>query len=292
MPDVKRAVLRWHGGKWMLAPWIISHFPPHKIYVEPFSGAASTLLQKKKCTMEIYNDLDEQVVNLFRVLRNRKTAAQLISAISLTPWSLVEYDRSYRETSDPVESARRLVIRSFMGFGAKGNSLNNRLGWRIQKGFNRGLITAEWNKLPYSLQTVVLRLSEVFIHNRPAIEVMEKFDVPNTLHYLDPPYLPDTRSKDLVKSTSKRGEAIADVYSHEMDRTDHKQLLRFIRTLEGFVVLSGYHSKLYDNALQGWTRFEKEVVADGAVNAKKPIRTEVLWINPAAMKARRSLFRR
>lgn len=105
---VSRPALRYLGGKWMLAPWIIQHFPPHQIYVEPFGGAASVLLRKPRVHAEIYNDLDGDVVNLFRVLRDPQAAADLIDRIALTPYSRAEFVASYEPTAEPVEWARRL----------------------------------------------------------------------------------------------------------------------------------------------------------------------------------------
>src|SRR4051812_1578874 len=112
-----RPVLRYHGGKWRIAPWIIEHFPPHLMYVEPFAGAASVLLRKPRVDFEVYNDLDTDVVNVFRVLRDPAAASQLAEQLSLTPWSRREFEVSYEISDDPVERARRTLIRSFMGHG-------------------------------------------------------------------------------------------------------------------------------------------------------------------------------
>src|SRR5262245_58814798 len=109
----RRPVLRYHGGKWRLAPWIIEHFPEHRIYVEPYGGGASVLLRKSRAFAEVYNDLDGDVVNVFRVLRDRASAAALIRAIELTPWARDEFRLSYRPASDPVERARRTIARAF-----------------------------------------------------------------------------------------------------------------------------------------------------------------------------------
>lgn len=122
----RRPILRYHGGKWLLAEWIISNFPPHRVYVEPFGGAASVLLQKRRTYAEIYNDLDGEVVNLFRVVRD--DGLRLRQMLELTPFARDEFKLSYETSDDPIEQARRTVVRSFMGFGS--NSHNKLTGFR------------------------------------------------------------------------------------------------------------------------------------------------------------------
>lgn len=255
-----RPLLRWHGGKWMLAPWIIAHFPPHRVYVEPFGGAASVLLRKPRAYAEIYNDLDDDVVGLFRVLRSRR-ACELIEALRLTPYARSEFDLAYAETDCPVERARRLIARSFMGFGA-GGATGHSTSFRANGNGTGG----GWRNYPEALKAIVERLLGVVIEHRPAIDVCRQHDGPETLLYLDPPYLPETRSY-CVKLR----------YRHEMSDGDHAAFLQEIVSLRSMVVLSGYPSPLYDDALAGWRRVERPALADGARK-----RTEVLWINPAA----------
>ncbi|CAB5540684.1 DNA adenine methylase [Citrobacter werkmanii] len=117
---IKHPAIRYHGGKFRLASWIISHFPDHRCYVEPFGGAASVLLKKKQSEAEVYNDLDGDVVNLFRVLRDPVSSQALIDACALTPYSRVEFRCAYEPTDDPIEKARRLIVRATMGFGSAG----------------------------------------------------------------------------------------------------------------------------------------------------------------------------
>lgn len=266
----RRPVLRWHGGKWLLAPWIIKHLPPHRVYVEPFGGAASVLMRKPRSYAEVYNDLDQGVVNLFRVLRSGR-AGELIEALRLTPFARREFEGSYKETDDPVESARHLVIRSFMGFGSNGHNPMVRTGFRANS--NRAGMTParDWVNYPDNLSLVVQRLQGVIVESRDAMECMGQHDGPETLHYVDPPYLPETRSPKM-----KNGGRYH-VYEHEMTEDDHLELLGFVRGLRGMVVLSGYPAPIYDGALAEWRRVERKALADGA-----RARTEVLWINPAA----------
>lgn len=265
-----RPLLRWHGGKWILAPWIIGHFPPHRVYVEPFGGAGSVLIRKPRTYAEIWNDLDGHVVNLFRVLRSDR-AEELVRALRLTPFAHDEFREAYEPCDDPVEKARRLCIRSFMGFGSNGH--NRSTGFRSNSNRSGTTPAHDWVNYPDSLSRVVERLQGVVILNRDACEVMAGHDGPETLHYVDPPYVFETRA-DLAKD-----------YAHELTDDDHLRLLAFLTTLKGMVVLSGYPSDLYDDALPGWTRVERKALADGARE-----RTEVLWISPASATHGRDLF--
>lgn len=271
----ERPALRYHGGKWRLAPWILGHFPPHRIYVEPFGGAASVLLQKPRSYAEIYNDLDREVVGYFRALRDPAARARLVELLRLTPFARAEFAGAYEDTDDELERARRLVIRSFMGFGSDGCNSDVSTGFRASSHRSHTTPALDWKNLPDHVDLVGARFAGVVIEHRDALEVMSQHDGAETLHYVDPPYLPATRSKK-SRRTGERYHA----YRHEMDAVDHDALLAFLLELEGFVVLSGYPSPTYDAALRGWRRAERVALADGARE-----RTEVLWINPRAAAA-------
>ncbi len=262
-----RPVLRWHGGKWMVAPWIISHFPPHDIYVEPFGGAASVLLRKRASKAEVYNDLFDQVYNLFRVLRS-EDAHELVRQLSLTPFSRSEYDLATSMTDDPVESARRLIVRSFQGFGSNSAITEIKSGFRASSTRSGSTPAQDWSKYPPALIQIIKRLQGVTLENRPALKVIQDHDSPNTLHYLDPPYVHSTRDG------KGRGGAPKHSYRFEMDNQQHAELLETAKSLTGMVVLSGYSNPLYAAALSDWERFEKTTFADGA----RP-RVEVIWKN-------------
>lgn len=270
-----RPLLRWHGGKWRLAPWILSHFTAHRVYVEPYGGAASVLLRKDRAYSEIYNDLDGEVVNLMRVLQDPRRAARLVEMLSLTPFARAEFEIAYRRTRNSVERARRLTIRAYMGFGSDGHNIDVRTGFRANSNRSNTTPAHDWANYPLTLQHTIDRLAGVVIESRPALDVMRHHDADDALHYVDPPYLPETRSEK-----SRKGGGKYHAYAHEMSVEDHVELLAFLQTLRGKVVLSGYPAALYDDALEGWSRFEKAALSDGA----KP-RTEVLWLNPAAADA-------
>jgi len=263
-----RPVLRWHGGKWKLAPWIISHFPPHRVYVEPFGGAASVLMRKPRSYGEVYNDMDQEVVNLFRVLQNPLTAEALRLKLWLTPFAREEFELGYLDAEDPIERARRLVILCFMGFGSNGHNKATRTGFRANSNRSGTTPAHDWTNYPDHLPAIIERLRGVVIENRDALEVMAQHDSPETLHYVDPPYMWETRSTAMHRNGC---------YTHELDANGHNRLLAFLGSLSGAVIVSGYPHKTYDRALAGWRRREIRAHADGARD-----RIEVLWFNEKA----------
>ena len=266
-----RPVLRWLGGKFRLAPWIIEHLPPHDIYVEPFGGAASVLLQKPRSYNETYNDLDGELVNLFSVLRG-PSAAALLRSLQMTPYSRREYVSAFQIVDDPVERARRALVRSHMGHGTGGARIDRPTGFRTDGVTASTNVAGEWADLPDALAVVVRRLQGVAIEQRPALELLRRFSDSRALIYLDPPYLPATRST----KSRKPGERYH-TYAHELTVGDHAELLDVITASSAMIVLSGYPDSTYDERLIGWRRVE--VAARAHRNSP---RTEVLWINPAA----------
>ena len=261
---VTRPICRYHGGKWKLADWIISNLPEHKVYVEPFGGAASVLLKKPRSYAEVYNDLDSEIVNLFKVARDN--GEQLAQIVELTPFSRVEFAGSYEPTTDPLEQARRTLVRSYMGFGSAAAS-KKATGFRANSNRSGTTPSHDWANYPDALRLTIQRLRGVVIENKDAQSIMAQHDSKDTLFYVDPPYVAASR------------DAGGD-YLHEMDDEQHKLLSVFLHGLQGMVVLSGYESNLYDNAFAGWKRVERASFADGA----RP-RVEVLWFNQAASDA-------
>lgn len=261
--SITRPILRYHGGKWMLADWIISFFPEHRIYLEAFGGAASVLLKKRRSYAEVYNEMDGEVVNLFRVCR--ESPEDLINALELTPYSREDFEISYTNSNDSVERARRTIIRSFMGF-ASGLQSWQRTGFRANSHRSGSTAAHDWKNYPECLKQIIERLRGVVIENRNAIESMRQHDSAETLHYLDPPYKKDTRYRG--KKTK--------VYKHEMEDYDHAELCTAANEMRGMVVLSGYNNELYNELLSGWKRVEHSALADGA----SP-RIECLWLNQA-----------
>lgn len=263
---IARPALRWYGSKWRIAPWIIGHFPPHDAYVEPYGGSASVLLRKPPAKIETWNDLEGRAVNFFRVLRRQPQ--DLIRLIELTPYAREEYEQARQQDADPLEDARRFFTLSWQGrTGSTGGQ--NLAGWRYEQDpDNRtgGPVAHEFSRTGH-LHAIAERLRLVQIEHAPAATVMARFDDPKVLHYVDPPYVPATRSERVV-------------YAHELDDAGHRVLAQVLHDLSGMVVLSGYPSALYDELYPEWHRVERITIADSA-----KVVTEVLWFNPAAAAA-------
>ncbi len=193
--------------------------------------------------------------------------------LDLTPFARTEFEIGWDESPDPVEKARRLIIRSFMGFGSNAHSDKGRghktTGFRAKSNRSGSTPAQDWRNYPGALPALIDRMRGVIIERRPAMRVMNAHDSETTLHYVDPPYVPETRN--LRNSYDPKHQ-----YRHELTVDDHAALLAFLLELKGMVVLSGYPHELYDRALPGWLRVERAALADGA----RP-RIEVLWINPA-----------
>jgi DNA adenine methylase len=276
-----RPVMRYFGGKWMLAPWILQHFPGHQTYVEPYGGAASVLLQKPRSYGEVYNDLDGEVVNVFRVLRDRTQAQELERLLRLTPFAREEFELAYEPAVEPTERARRCIVRAFMGFGSGAVSGRTATGEGFRTGFRYRCwrprthpATEDWRNYPDCLRLFTGRLQGVVIDHKPALEVIEKQDgAGDVLYYVDPPYPHEVRGHDSAGN-----------YRHELTDADHRALAAVLRSLAGMVVLSGYACPLYDKELfPDWHRVTRKALADGARE-----RTEVLWLNPRCWEALRA----
>jgi DNA adenine methylase len=276
--QVERPVLRYHGGKWKLAEWIIGFFPPHDTYVEAFGGGASVLLRKPRSHGEVYNDLDSEIVNVFRVLRGVEQGKELERLLRLTPYSREEHRMSYEPTADLVELARRTILRSFQGFSSASVTKVHKTGFRANASRNGTTPARDWSHYPEHISSFIERMQGVVIENRDANEVIDQHASIDTLFYVDPPY---------PFSTRYAGAAWKDCYRHEMSDDDHRRLAETLHGVKGMVVLSGYPCALYDDLFGNWKRVEREAYADGARR-----RTECLWLNPLAVErsSQQSLF--
>lgn len=257
-------VLRYPGAKWRLASWIAAQFPAHKVYVEPFFGSGATFFTKSPSHSELINDLDGDVVNLFRVLRAKPSAEAKASALESTPWAREEWadakESRTQPAEDPIERARRFLVLAWQSHGQR---LGYGCGWRHDgpQGSHQS-VAQQWRNLPGRVLASVERLKDAMIECRPALDIIHRYRGEEVLLYCDPPYLGSTRRH-------KR------LYNHELSRADeHEELLAALLAHPGPVVLSGYASELYDERLRGWAK----ATAPSVTEKGKP-RTEVLWMN-------------
>lgn len=270
---VRSPAIRYHGAKFRLASWLLQYFPPHDCYVEPYGGAAGVLVRKPRAYAEVYNDLDGDIVNFFRVLRDPETRAALIEQLILTPFARKEFEGAWEDSADPVERARRTAVRATFGWGSS-SATKGTTGFRIDTKREYALTMHLWTRYPDAIRVAGERFAGVLIENRPAIECMLQHDGPRTLHFVDPPYVHSTR----VMQANGTG-----YYRHEMTDMDHVHLLAAVQSLRGMVIISGYPTDLYDQALTGWRRQTR--LARASAGRGTAMRTEVIWINQACAAA-------
>jgi DNA adenine methylase len=261
---VLRPPVKWHGGKYYLCHRIIEHFPPHHTYLEPFGGAASVLLNKARAPVEVYNDLDERITRLFRVIRNH--GEELHRRLSLTPYSEVEFRDSGGDTGDEIEQARRDFVRWRLSLGGRGDSFSFTLH-RVRRGM-ADVVSGYLSMIDEQLPFIVERLRTVEIVCRPAIDVIRTWDGPETLIYCDPPYVPSTRH-----------EGSRSIYGCEMSEEDHRGLAAVLLACKSRVVLSGYPSPLYEELYSDWRSVHFDMANHAAGGALKARKQEMLWMN-------------
>ena len=250
-------LLNYPGSKGNLAGEIIGMMPPHRSYVEPFFGSGAVFFRKAKSPIETINDLDGDVVNFFRCVR--EDPERMARTVRMIPFAREEYDDAWENPgTEDFDRAVRFLIRSKMAYGKK---LSTKTGFKIDvAGRKAGYACEQWNALPEEIRVCAQRLKEAQIENRPALDVIRRFNDPKVLMYIDPPYLMQTRT----------GRA----YRHEMTDADHEALLGELLKTEARVILSGYASQMYDDALALWHRRERRAYAQGGAE-----RTEVIWCN-------------
>ncbi len=262
----KRIAFGWYGGKFSHLKWLLPLLPRCHHYVEPYGGSAAVLLNRAPSPLETYNDLDGEVVNFFRVLREQK--GKLIEAISLTPFSRKEYLESLERSEDPLERARRFYVRtrqSFFGLSQSGSP--GRWAYCLTDS-KRGMSASvsRWLGGVDNLAWVAGRFKEVQLECSGAGEVLERYDGRDVLFYIDPPYPHESRVDHGAFG------------QFEMSADEHGELAEVLRDLDGKVAISGYRCSLLDDLYKGWRCVE----APGKrCNSSKRggIRKEALWMN-------------
>ncbi len=260
-----RPPVKWHGGKRYLASRIISHFPNHRIYLEPFGGGASVLLNKEPVDVETYNDLDLRITRLFRILRD--DGERFLAKARLIPYSQIEFKQAspYPTDATELEMAVCDFIRWRQSFGGKGQSWSYTTG--RARGGMAGDVNAWWTAID-ALPEIIDRLRRVQIICQPAVEAILRFDHKEALIYCDPPYVHQTRSQG--------GTA---VYGVEMSDDDHCELADALNSCKAKVVLSGYPSPLYDRLYKGWRSARFDMPNHAAGGKRKARETECLWMS-------------
>ncbi len=267
-----RPPIPYFGGKQAIAQRIIAEMPEHRHYVEPYCGSLAVLLAKEPVAHETVNDLDGDLVNFWRVLRDQPEALARVCA--LTPHSRGEFEATREPTEGPLEGARRIWVQLAQGRAA----VRQRTGWRFFETGSSSSLGMPGYLAGYvaRIAPAAERLARVSLECRPALDVITRYgEHEDVLLYVDPPYLGSTR-------TSGK-------YKIEMEGVDeHRTLITALLACRSSVVLSGYPSELYDDALAGWRRIE--IPTNTGQGGQWSERTEVLWINRPAVPGQLDIF--
>lgn len=253
-------MLKWPGTKWSIANLIIEIMPKHKIYLEPFFGSGAVFFSKSPCNTEIINDLDREVVNLFKCIRDNPE--ELARAVYFTPYSREEYKQSYERCGTNIERARQFLIRANMArAGMQYYSSSWRHAGPVLGATCRQRVVGDWNRIPQRILEATERLKDAEIENTNALDLIKKYNRHDCLIYVDPPYLLSTRRQRY--------------YNMEMtEDKEHEGLIKVLKNHSGPVMLSGYDSELYNDLLSDWTRHEFKTQAEQGKN-----RIEIVWTN-------------
>lgn len=255
-----RAVLKYPRSKWNIAGQLAELIPPHHSYLEPYFGSGALLFNKAPSDIETVNDLDSDVTTLFRCIQ--KEPERLDRLVMTTPFSREEYDRQFtgqEEGMSEYEKAAGFLIKCWQGHGFRTNGY--KVGWKNDvAGRERAYALWSWYRLPEWIIEITERLRKVQIENRPAIEVMNRFNYPEVFMYLDPPYLFGVRS--------------GKQYKYEMDDQDHYELLETVLKSKAKIMISGYESDMYNDCLKGWNKCTFRSCAE-----HHGTRQEAVWMN-------------
>ena len=263
----KLILFGWYGGKFSHLDWLLPLLPTCHHYCEPFAGSAALLLNRTPSPVETYNDIDGEVCNFFRVLRN--APEELTRMIGLTPFSREEFGIACTLDPDvsPIERARRFYIRARQV--RTGLAQTASIGrWANCKNTTRaGMsgVVSRWLGSVDALPEIAERLLRVQIENRPAVDVVNLYDSPETLFYCDPPYVHETRSDSKA-------------YGFEMTNEQHEELADALNSAWGMVAFSNYDCQFL-NRLYPEKRWLKHVSLPRTNHATKGKRVEVLWTN-------------
>lgn len=257
-----RPIVKIHGGKHYLKHWIIENFPAdytRYTYVEPYIGGGSVFLNKTASQLEVINDLNKNLIAIYRSLQI--DPAKFIDTLKSIPYNNETFEY-YTNNYGPDIGVREYVL-----FRMSRGGLRKSFAWSERlRGGKPGDVNA-WETAIAELPQIAKRLENVVIRNACATNVICAYDNPNTIFYLDPPYLPDTRVSKVAYG------------NYEMTYRDHDGLLNVIKQCRGKVLISGYDNTLYNAELSNWNKITKEIVNNSGQTKKKSRRLEVLWRN-------------
>ena len=254
-----RKILKYPGSKWRLSDELVKMIPDHHTYCEPYAGSMALLFTKEPSPIEIVNDLDSDVVNLFRCIQ--QDSERLARLVMTTPYSREVYDAQFQESEyeSRYQRAAGFLIKCWQGHGFR--TCGGKVGWKNDvHGRERAYALWNWYRLPEWIIDVAERLRMVQIEHRPAMEVIQRFDYGDVFMYLDPPYLLGTRARKQ--------------YKHEMTDEDHEEILQVILRSKAKIMISGYESELYETYLKDWKRMEFRGAAEHGGTRK-----EIVWTN-------------
>lgn len=262
----KKIAFGWYGGKFSHLDWLLPLLPDSHHYCEPYAGSAAILLNRMPSPVETYNDIDGQLVNFFRVLREQPE--DITRAIALTPFSREEFYKAIYETSEDIsnlEQARRFFVRARQA--RTGLAQTATLGrWANCRNTSRsGMsgVVSRWLGGIEGLPEIGERLARVQVENRPALDVIRLYDDEGTLFYCDPPYLHATRGDNKA-------------YGFEMNNEEHVNLAMLLNKIKGKAAISGYRCDLMDTLYKDWKRYD---ALEKHAHSIKKIRQECLWMN-------------
>lgn len=254
-----KAFLKYPGSKWRIAKEIIKLIPEHHSYLEPFFGSGAVFFNKKPSKIETINDIDSNVTNLFKCMR--EDPRRLAAKVALTPYSRDEYVNAYEDKADTYDQAVNFLIKCCQGRGFR--TTGEKVGWKRDiQGREAMYAVRSWVQLPQMIEAAAERLRQVQIDNSPAIEIIRRFNCQNVFMYVDPPYIRSTR-------LHKKAQ-----YKYEMTDQDHTELLEELLKSKAKIIISGYQSELYDEFLKKW----KKIETNSNDQTGRRI-TEILWMN-------------
>lgn len=254
-----KAIVKYPGSKWSIANWIINFFPEHHSYLEPFFGSGAVFFNKPRSDIETVNDLDGRVVNLFEWIK--KDPEKLAHEIYFTPYARQVYEDAFTLVpEDSLQEAVNFCIRLNMGHGFR--TTREKVGWKNDvQGRERAYAAMDWKDLPGRIIQAAERFRGVQIENRPAVDLIQRFNYPNVLVYLDPPYVLGTRCGRKQ-------------YRHELNDKGQSELLDVALAHKGSLIISGYDNDLYNSRLKGWHKEETTCYSQACKKTR-----EILWMN-------------